>query len=219
VSTSYPWATKGPGAAVSQTGSDGLGRSLRLTDKRAASVAQSNKHSPPAPPARWLMQDFFCFEKLAHQNPERISESGCRPPRGSGASGTAEQDKDVTNIPGEGRSPRSAREPRRFLRFSDRLPRERRCRRCRARERARLCSCASIRKAGQTGPRRATTRPVFFVRGRAQNVSGLIHTQKAPFHAKMRSPRRMWDRLGRVAGEPTHQVDTLVDVDRGLAQS
>src|SRR5712672_1267317 len=157
-----------------------------------------------------LMQDFILFEKLAHQNRERIPERG-QHAKGSGAYGTLTITHDVTKYT-KAKALQPGKTTEAFLRFST-VAGERG-----AADAERDVRGFALRFYSEEGnwDMVGNNTPIFFVRD-ALKFPDFIHTQKRHPKTNMRSPTAMWD-FWSLSPESLHQVTILMS-DRGLPQS
>src|SRR5258707_2933299 len=87
-----------------------------LTTVTGMPVADNQNSITAGPRGPVLMQDFFLFEKLAHQNRERIPERG-QHAKGSGAYGTLTITHDITKYT-KAKVLQKGKKTEAFLRFS-----------------------------------------------------------------------------------------------------
>src|SRR5229473_3451943 len=91
-----------------------------LTTDSGMPVADNQNSITAGPRGPVLMQDFFLFEKLAHQNRERIPERG-QHAKGSGAYGTLTITHDVTKYT-KAKALQKGKTTEAFLRFALKFP-------------------------------------------------------------------------------------------------
>jgi catalase len=95
---------------------DFMAKRLTLTTDSGMPVPDNQNSITAGPRGPVLMQDFFLFEKLAHQNRERISERG-QHAKGSGAYGTLTVTHDIAKYT-KAKVLQKDKKTEAFLRFS-----------------------------------------------------------------------------------------------------
>ena len=181
-----------------------------LTTDSGMPVADNQNSITAGPRGPLLMQDFVLFEKLAHQNRERIPERG-QHAKGSGAYGTLTITHDITKYT-KAKVLQKGKKTEAFLRFST-VAGERG-----AADAERDVRGFALRFYTEEGnwDMVGNNTPIFFVRD-ALKFPDFIHTQKRHPRTNMRSPTAMWD-FWSLSPESLHQVTILMS-DRGLPQS
>jgi len=181
-----------------------------LTTVTGMPVSDNQNSITAGPRGPVLMQDFFLFEKLAHQNRERIPERG-QHAKGSGAYGTLTITHDITKYT-KAKVLQKGKKTEAFLRFST-VAGERG-----AADAERDVRGFALRFYTEEGnwDMVGNNTPIFFVRD-ALKFPDFIHTQKRHPRTNMRSPTAMWD-FWSLSPESLHQVTILMS-DRGLPQS
>src|SRR5260221_233918 len=179
-----------------------------LTSTSGMPVADNQNTITAGPRGPVLMQDFVLFEKLAHQNRERIPERTVHA-KGSGAFGTLTVSGDVTRYTKVKALSRIGKKTEAFLRFST-VAGERG-----AADAERDVRGFALRFYTEEGNWDivGNNTPVFFVRDPLK-FPDFIHTQKRHPRTNMRSPTAMWD-FWSLSPESLHQVTILMS-DRGL---
>src|SRR3979411_1164205 len=105
-----------PGSRLLVNRNDFMAKRPTLNTDSGMPVSDNQNSITAGPRGPVLMQDFVLFEKLAHQNRERIPERG-QHAKGSGAYGTLTITHDITkNTQGKAMQPGKTTEA--FLRFS-----------------------------------------------------------------------------------------------------
>jgi catalase len=181
-----------------------------LTTDSGMPIADNQNSITAGPRGPVLMQDFFLFEKLAHQNRERIPERG-QHAKGSGAYGTLTITHDITKYT-KAKVLQKDKKTEAFIRFST-VAGERG-----AADAERDVRGFALRFYTEEGnwDMVGNNTPIFFVRD-ALKFPDFIHTQKRHPRTNMRSPTAMWD-FWSLSPESLHQVTILMS-DRGLPQS
>jgi hypothetical protein len=181
-----------------------------LTTDSGMPVSDNQNSITAGPRGPVLLQDFFLFEKLAHQNRERIPERG-QHAKGSGAYGTLTITQDITKYT-KAKVLQKGKKTEAFIRFST-VAGERG-----AADAERDVRGFALRFYTEEGnwDMVGNNTPIFFVRD-ALKFPDFIHTQKRHPRTNMRSPTAMWD-FWSLSPESLHQV-TLLMSDRGLPQS
>ena len=168
-----------------------------MTTTSGFPVADNQNSITAGPRGPVLMQDFLLFEKLAHQNRERIPERG-QHAKGSGAYGTLTITKDVTKYTKAKALSQVGKKTEAFLRFST-VAGERG-----AADAERDVRGFALRFYTEEGnwDLVGNNTPVFFVRD-ALKFPDFIHTQKRHPKTKHALPHGDVGFLVAVAGEPT----------------
>src|ERR1700726_3349121 len=182
-----------------------------LTTTSGMPVADNQNTITAGPRGPVLLEDFLLFEKLAHQNRERIPERG-QHAKGSGAYGTLTITNDITKYTKAKALSQVGKKTEAFLRFSTV-----------AGERGAADAEGGVRgfalrfytEEGNWDIFDNNT-PIFFVRDPLK-FPDFIHTQKRHPRTNTRSPTAMWD-FWSLSPESLHQVTILMS-DRGLPQS
>ncbi len=182
-----------------------------LTTTSGMPVADNQNTITAGPRGPVLMQDFLLFEKLAHQNRERIPERTVHA-KGSGAFGTLTVSGDVTRYTKVKALSRIGKKTEAFLRFST-VAGERG-----AADAERDVRGFALRFYTEEGNWDivGNNTPAFFVRDPLK-FPDFIHTQKRHPRTNLRSNTAMWD-FWSLSPESLHQVTILMS-DRGLPQS
>ena len=182
-----------------------------LTTTSGMPVADNQNTITAGPRGPVLMQDFVLFEKLAHQNRERIPERTVHA-KGSGAFGTLTVSGDVTRYTKVKALSRIGKKTEAFLRFST-VAGERG-----AADAERDVRGFALRFYTEEGNWDivGNNTPVFFVRDPLK-FPDFIHKQKRHPRTNLRSNTAMWD-FWSLSPESLHQVTILMS-DRGLPQS
>src|SRR3984893_17373591 len=154
--------------------------------QRHARRRQSEQH-PAGPRGPVLLEDFLLFEKLAHQNRERIPERG-QHAKGSGAYGTLTVTNDIARYTKAKALSQIGTKTEAFLRFST-VAGERG-----AADAERDVRGFALRFYTEEGNWDivGNNTPIFFVRDPLK-FPDFIHTQKRHPRTNMRSPTAMWD--------------------------
>jgi catalase len=181
-----------------------------LTTTSGMPVADNQNTITAGPRGPVLMQDFLLFEKLAHQNRERIPERTVHA-KGSGAYGTLTVTGDITRYTKVKALSRIGKKTEAFLRFST-VAGERG-----AADAERDVRGFALRFYTEEGNWDivGNNTPVFFVRDPLK-FPDFIHTQKRHPRTNLRSNTAMWD-FWSLSPESLHQVTILMS-DRGLPQ-
>jgi catalase len=182
-----------------------------LTTTSGTPVADNQNSITAGPRGPVLFEDFVLFEKLAHQNRERIPERTVHA-KGSGAYGTLTVTNDITQYTKVKALSQIGKKTEAFLRFST-VAGERG-----AADAERDVRGFALRFYAEEGNWDivGNNTPVFFVRDPLK-FPDFIHTQKRHPKTNMRSPTAMWD-FWSLSPESLHQVTILMS-DRGLPQS
>lgn len=181
-----------------------------LTTDSGMPVSDNQNSVTAGPLGPVLMQDFILFDKLAHQNRERIPERS-QHAKGSGAFGTLTITQDITKYT-KAKVLQKGKKTEAFIRFST-VAGERG-----AADAERDVRGFALRFYTEEGnwDMVGNNTPVFFVRD-ALKFPDFIHTQKRHPRTNMRSPTAMWD-FWSLSPESLHQVTILMS-ERGLPQS
>ena len=182
-----------------------------LTTTSGMPVADNQNSITAGPRGPVLLEDFLLFEKLAHQNRERIPERG-QHAKGSGAYGTLTVTNDITRYTKAKALSQVGKKTEAFLRFST-VAGERG-----AADAERDVRGFALRFYTEEGNWDivGNNTPIFFVRDPLK-FPDFIHTQKRHPRTNMRSPTAMWD-FWSLSPESLHQVTILMS-DRGLPTS
>src|ERR1700724_490243 len=182
-----------------------------LTTTGGVPVADNQNTITAGPRGPVLIEDFLLFEKLAHQNRERIPERG-QHAKGSGAYGTLIITKDISRYTKAKLFSAIGKKTEAFLRFST-VAGERG-----AADAERDVRGFALRFYTEEGnwDIGGNNTPIFFVRDPLK-FPDFIHTQKRHPRTNMRSATAMWD-FWSLSPESLHQVTILMS-DRGLPQS
>ncbi|MGY4434837.1 catalase [Bradyrhizobium sp. F1.13.1] len=105
-----------PGSRLLVNRNDFMAKRPALTTVTGMPVSDNQNSITAGPRGPLLMQDFFLFEKLAHQNRERIPERG-QHAKGSGAYGTPTITHDITKYT-KAKVLQKGKKTEAFLRFS-----------------------------------------------------------------------------------------------------
>lgn len=188
-----------------------MAKAPTLTTSSGMPVADNQNSISAGPRGPLLMQDFHLFEKLAHQNRERIPERTVHA-KGSGAYGTLTVTHDITRYTKVKALSQAGKKTDAFLRFST-VAGERG-----AADAERDVRGFALRFYTEEGNWDivGNNTPVFFVRDPLK-FPDFIHTQKRHPKSNLRSNTAMWD-FWSLSPESLHQVTILMS-DRGLPQS
>src|ERR1700740_2896665 len=180
-----------------------------LTTDSGMPVSDNQNSITAGPRGPVLMQDFVLFEKLAHQNRERIPERG-QHAKGSGAYGTLTITHDISKYT-KAKVLQKGAKTEAFLRFST-VAGERG-----AADAERDVRGFALRFYTEEGnwDLVGNNTPVFFIRDPLK-FPDFIRTQKRHPRTNLRSPTAMWDYWS-LSPESLHQVTILMS-DRGLPQ-
>src|SRR4030088_2578401 len=181
---------------------------VTLTTSGGRPVADNQNSITVGPRGPLLMQDFHLFEKLAHQNRERIPERTVHA-KGSAAYGTLTVTHDISHYTKVKALSQIGKKTEAFLRFST-VAGERGA--ADAERDVRGFALKFYTDEGNWDIAGNNT-PVFFVRDPLK-FPDFIHTQKREAKSNMRSGTAAWDFWG-LSPESLHQVTILMS-DRGL---
>src|SRR6266403_4223345 len=181
-----------------------------LTTDSGMAVSDNQNSITAGPRGPVLMQDFILFEKLAHQNRERIPERG-QHAKGSGAYGTLTITHDITKYT-KAKALQKGKTTEAFLRFST-VAGERG-----AADAERDVRGFALRFYTDEGnwDLVGNNTPVFFLRDPLK-FPDLNHAIKRDPRTGMRSADSNWDFWSNLP-EALHQV-TVVMSDRGIPKS